>query len=198
MKSLIKIYLTLALFISTLTVFAGVSPDYHVTPNGEHSFHLQLEKPRSSDMQISLTDAFGSILWSNEVESGQTFSKLINLNNLPTGHYSLIIEDDMKIEYQSINLEVDQIITDSKMKKTIFKPVYNYHDNIVDMIILHQSASDLKLTISDTTGEDIFSEIITGSGSVQKQYDVSQLPKGTYIFRLSTNDQNFYNLVDIK
>lgn len=198
MKALIKFYFTAALFLLTLTASAGVTSDYVVTVKGDNSFHLYFNQTSDNDFQVSIKDAAGVVLWDLEIENEHTFSQSFDLGELPEGSYSLVIENELGIEVQSIVLENGQLIVDPTMKTTVFKPTFKQHEDFVDMTLLKLEEADVQMKIVDKTGRELFVEKISNKGSIQKRFNVSGLEKGEYVFKLSGNGQSFYEQIQIK
>ena len=59
--------------------------------------------------------------------------------------------------------------------------------------IIHSQASDIMISVMTMTGQVVHNEILTGGDSEMKAaIDLSALPKGTYILRISSDSKDIY------
>ncbi|MGO4911454.1 T9SS type A sorting domain-containing protein [Leeuwenhoekiella sp. MAR_2009_132] len=176
MKTTIKT-LVMALVLA-FSLNANAADGIAVTVN--ENFMVKVEYTNAMEgAQIYLEDAKGEKLYREYAGSLANDFKTLSLENLPSGKYYLIYEDDYAKSYTTIDKKVNGLDIVSDESKTIFKPNYKIQDGIV--LISFTNPKEVKTTtrVYDENGEII--ESISDKSLVVKQaLNLSELRKGAY------------------
>lgn len=182
MKSFIKVFCTILLLAVGATVFA--SPVFKVRPVDEKAFILYLQEDQSSEVKIRLEDENGFVLLSEYVEDASQYSRKYNLRALKMGAYSLIIENETSLRKQPITIDREALHIDADEQEMIMKPVIRKIENKVEVVIMPAHRTKAEMYIFDEAGHTLFSDSDYYQDSFRRRFDISQLERGKYIFKV--------------
>ncbi|MFI8380488.1 hypothetical protein [Leeuwenhoekiella sp. NPDC079379] len=187
MKTTIKTLVMVLVLAFSLNLSAADGIAVTVNEN----FMVKVEYTNAMEgAQIYLEDAKGEKLYSEFAGSLANDFKTLSLENLPSGKYYLIYEDDYAKSYTTIDKKVNGLDIVSDESKTIFKPNYKIQDGIV--LISFTNPKEVKTTtrVYDENGEII--ESISDKSLVVKQaLNLSELRKGAYRIGISIGKDYF-------
>jgi hypothetical protein len=175
----------IAVIFSAVQAFA-ITTNPTITSNGTKSFIIDKTIWKTNSVLVVIDDEEGNRIY-NKLESLQK-SKTFNLKKLETGNYTITVSNNLKSIKNNITITNEGLIIDINANTT-FKPTFKIVDNSVDVNYL---AAGVDTEISIVKGEEtIHQSIIKDSLSINKRFDTSQLPAGTYSVVVSNKEGTF-------
>ena len=175
----------IAIIFTAVSVFA-TSTEPAITPNGAKSFIINHTDWKSSFVDITITNDEGTNIYSNHQELDR--SKKYSLENLKAGNYVVTISNEIKTIKNNITITEKGMLIDFQADTT-YKPVFNFLNNNIDVNYL-SAGVDTKIYIQKN---DIilYKVDIKNSQSINKRFDVSNLPSGDFNIIVSNKNGTF-------
>lgn len=194
MKNWIKTLLTICLLAAGASQAwsSGTHFDYLIKTTGNKSFALIIDETDIKDLQIRLEDATGYVLAEESVRSKDSFSKRFDLEHLPNGSYTLFLETSSVLQVQPILIEKNMLFIRDNLAKNIFKPAINYNGSYIDLTLLQLRRANTQVQLLAGNGEILYIEDIHQFGSIQKRFNMKELPAGYYQLIVRTSGQVFH------
>jgi hypothetical protein len=197
MKNLNKVLLTaMMVVVSTFALANDDKPNVKVERSGAKSFAVIAYDMGETPTQIQLKSQNGTALYTAVNTNGQHFAKRLDLNTLPSGHYSLEVENKESFTSTTIVIAKDSAFVNVADQVTIIKPIICQNGEKLDVILPSEADAVALITIYDNQNRKIASESL--SGQPLKRFDLSLLEKGAYTLRVETKGKKFMQSVSIK
>ncbi len=197
MKNLNKVLLTAAMVVvSTFALANDDKPNVKVERSGAKSFAVIAYDMGETQTQIQLKSESGSTLYNAVSSNGQHFAKRLDLNTLPSGNYALEVENNGSFTSTPIVIANDSAFVNLADQVTIIKPVICQNGEKLDIILPDEAEAAALVTIYDAQNRKIATESLIGNEL--KRFDLSQLEKGAYTFKVETKGKNFMQSVSVK
>ncbi len=199
MKDLMKkMTLIVALFSLSMAAFANeIEPDVRIATMADaKKFSLELANIEAGATTVTLYDAKGVALI-NEKAGANTYGKVFNLVNLPTGSYELVITTTNRDIVQPIKLTFEGVEMDVNQRKVYFAPAILTNKTNLDISYFRGKITDVTVGIyqnSELFFEETFDNII----KVERRYDLTSMPKGKYSVMVTTDYKTYYKDLVIK
>lgn len=184
MKSLI-IKTFIAVIFSAVSVFASFTEPVIVL-NGTKSFVVNHSDWKSSKLDISILNEDGFVIYSKEETLKK--SKTYSLDKLEEGNYVVILSNEFKTVKNNFTLTENSILIDYHTETT-YKPIFNVLENNIDLNYL-AGGLDTKIHIQDNESE-FFETNIKESVSINKRFNITNLPSGDYTIVVSNKDGSY-------
>lgn len=190
-----------ALFFTTSMAFAssfGAVTNIQVVhpENGNKSIAIQIPYSDTPKVKVKLEDAEGVTLYSTRTKEDQSFSKLLNVNDLPNGMYYITVEDNYKITKQPFRIELDKVVVDEYKTETLQKPMFQ-HNPYRDLVSLNVATEgDIEVVIQNEYGEQLLKTDSTNG--FEKIFNLKRLENGTYTFVTRYGGKTFYENIIVK
>ncbi len=175
----------IAVVFSAISVFA-TSTEPSITSNGTKSFVIDKKVWKSTSVDISIQNKNGETIYTNHQELET--SKRYSLENLEAGAYTVTISNEIKSVENNITITANGLIIDFNANTT-FKPVFNINENKIDINYL-AAGVDTKIYIQEND-KILHQETIKDSLSINKRFDISELPSGVYYVIVSNKTGSF-------
>jgi hypothetical protein len=146
---------------------------------------------------IAVYDYRQQVIMELESPPSQPFSKILDLSKLPSGSFFLSIQTENREILQPLRITPADLIMNEHRRMHFFTPTYRLQQRQLDINWLNTQVSQLDLAIVDWSGSPIFYQQIRNVVSVQKSYDLSQLPKGKYQLTLKTPRKTWNHTIEI-
>ncbi len=184
-----NIWWAMILCLATFTNQLQAETNLQITYKYEYlkAFALTLQNLENQTHSIHLKDANGIILIAEKVVQQAQFGRMYNLENLPAGNYELIIENDEKVMIQPILIQRRFLTIDKVELKEILKPAILVKTDLIAVNMLHFEKEAISLTLKNKQGKIIYTDSFKRYGGFNKQLNISDLPKGDYLFAIQTN-----------
>lgn len=199
MKDLMKkMTLIVALFSLSMVAFANeAEPDVRIATMADaKKFSLELANIEAGATTVTLYDAKGVALI-NEKAGNNTYGKVFNLVNLPTGSYELVITTTNRDIVQPLELTFEGVEMDENQRKVYFAPAILTNKTNLDISFFRGKITDVTVGIykgSELFFEETFDNII----KVERRYDLTSMPKGVYNVMVTTDYKTYYKELVIK
>lgn len=157
-------------------------------------FHTNMQG--STGTKVQLRDVRGKVLHSEMLLNKERVTKKFDLNALPDGKYFLEVENEA--QFVTIPMEITENGTEviRNDEVVINKPVLRQNGELIDIILPEEDTAGLKVVIFDNKSHMIYKESLEGSQTLRR-YNLSQLEKGDYLFRISQGGRKFKTLVSV-
>lgn len=193
MKDLMKkMTLVVALLSLNFAAFAyDVEPDVRISAMADaKKFSLELANIEPGATTVSLYDSYGTALLTERVGKN-TYGKVFNLANLPTGSYELVITTTNRDIVQPIELGFDGVEMDANRRTVYFAPAILTNKTNLDISYFRGKITDVDVAIyknNDLIFQETFDHVI----KVERRYDLSSMPKGKYNVMVTTDYKTYY------
>lgn len=151
------------------------------------AFAVTLQSLENQTHSIQLKDANGITLITEKIVQQAEFGRMYNLENLPEGNYNLVVENDQRVLIQSISIHRRFLTIDKAARKEILKPAILVENNFIAINMLHFEKEVISITLKNRKGQVVYRDSFKSYGSLNKQLNISDLPKGNYSFVIQTN-----------
>jgi hypothetical protein len=175
----------IAVVFSAISVFA-TSTEPSITSNGTKSFVIDKNVWKSNSVDILIQNENGETIYTNHQELET--SKRYSLENLAEGNYTVTISNEIKSVENNVTITDNALFIDFNANTT-YKPVFNITENNVDVNYL-TAGLDTKIYIQEND-EILYQENIKNSLSINKRFDISELPSGVYYVVVSNETGSF-------
>ncbi|RED46507.1 hypothetical protein DFQ10_101278 [Winogradskyella eximia] len=179
MRTVFKNFLVLAVMLGTFTSFANemleVTPTFNYVTKGNH---------------ISVSDAFGEVIYSGEINYSGNLTTLFDFTQLKNGKYDVEVTNGFRIDISTIEVKNNIVFVTDANRKTIFKPVVRNENNsvLISKLALDGEKMDVELFYE---GELIYTETIDGEDVLNRVYKLDKTLKGSYTTVIKSNDRVF-------
>lgn len=188
MKAIIKILSLLFFLISAIRVQASIQLTFEYKYEYTMSFMLKMEGLQNESHYIRIEDKDGMILLNEKSEDQDKFQRMYNLENLPLGEYTVIIENEHQLILQPILMNGRFLKIDNTEQKEVYKPALTLKKNALVINMLHFEKSPIHLTLKDKSDAVIYSNAFKTYGSLNKQLNITQLPDAEYLLEIATEN----------
>ena len=154
------------------------------------SFALSLEEMQNQTHTIQIKDQNDFVFLDEKVEGASNFGKMYNLENLPKGKYFLVIENDEKIITQLIWANERFLSIEAKNQLEVLKPTIEVAATYLDINMLYFQKDKIAILLKDAAGNVLYNDQFKTFGSLNKRFNINNLPKGNYQIAIQTNAFN--------
>ena len=151
------------------------------------SFALKLKGLQQTTHYIDIKDANGQTLIHEAVSQQAQFGRMYNLENLPEGTYTVLIENDRKVIMQPIEIQRRFLSIYDSEQKEILKPAILIANDFITINMLHFEKEAIIFNLKDHQEQVLYTDNFKSYGSLNKQLNISNLPQGTYELIIQTN-----------
>jgi hypothetical protein len=140
---------------------------------------------------IKLTDLSAMVLMEVETGANTKFAKLLNLTSLPDGTYHIVVEGSQRKMVQPIVLSKTGVSIDDYRKRIYYKPYVNITDTFIDVSLYNGRIATVSIAILNKYDEVVYEETLENIITVQRRYDMEDLPFGKYTIKVATQDDTY-------
>lgn len=178
------ITLLVAVLYSVITFANSTEPTIIVSD--DKSFTIDNKVWRTETVEIEIADNFGSIIYSDE----QPIKKLrkYNLENIPSGRYTITISNEIKSVVQNIEITKDGLLLDFDAE-TIYAPQINIENDKIDINFL-SNGKNTAIKIYNAWNE-VYSEVNKKTLSINKRLNIENLPTGVYTVTIHNANKTY-------
>lgn len=185
MRNFKNLFLAVAIILTASTTYANINPTINLQE--AKVLVVDLNDWAKADLKISIKDENNEVLLDDQLNAGQLTSRKYNLKNLPIGNYTLIIAGSQKVAVHSIDVSNNSVVINNQDVEVYFRPTLTVKEGAVELNHL-ALGKKVQVSISDQRGV-FFVKEYKDMGSVNKRFDTSTLPKGSYVVSVSTKNQ---------
>jgi len=188
--------LTLVLVLVGTLVWANDSKMSNVELQASYGRKLGID---ISDMHSAATirlESKGGLELISMVAEGPSFAKLLDLSNLNSGSYELIIEYGVREMNQEISINTDEKYIVLGSRDVFMTPIIRkFQEDFVDLTMLNDRIGTVHVEIVNSNGRTVYSEDIKNVLKVEKRYDLGRLSRDTYSFVVTTPKRTYAQYV---
>jgi hypothetical protein len=158
---------------------------------------VTLNNTATGEMTVALEDAAGVNFTTDKVKSSAHFAKRYNLSQLEAGNYRLVVTKNAIKTIQPFELTNRNIVLNELERKEKFLPTVSLKDGKLDVNVLLGNYSNINVKVFNNEGTNLFSDKNYVVLILNKRYDMSKLPSGTYIVEVLAGDETEYFTVKL-
>ncbi|MBA4317797.1 MAG: hypothetical protein C0412_05300 [Flavobacterium sp.] len=190
MKKISKFSLVLVVTLLTMNMHAG-TVDFTLDVKKEQGKMVTFALNQIDKMDLSIYDAEGKIIHSENVNSQKNINRTYDLKALPEGTYFLQAESDTKVSRYEISVLGETASLSGKAVSEVYKPVYSYKNGLVWVSFLNLDNSPVNIKIYDNEYNEIYDSAFLTGQSVTKVFDINNFQNEEYTFVITDNDKTF-------
>lgn len=182
-----------------LAFFAVASLSFANTPSPSGVF-FKIGKERTllltipkvvTNAEIRLLAGDGSILFQETVRQGR-YSRIFDLSKMAEGEYTAFVTHNGKETVQPFEVQADAIELNLARASVVVLPQIKIEGDAVELRLANQQISKVRVAIVRLDGELVFEDLLPATAQVQRRYNLSRLPKGSYTFAVHTPERALY------
>lgn len=170
---------TVLVFTALTSVFAvevATTTTLSIYSN-EKAILLDVKSLVSAPESITITDNDGRVVYTNKINSDRRLVKY-NLENLPSGDYTIKVKGSNFIEYTNTRITNSEIQLSAS--NTYFRPIVTTDSDKVYVNALLTETDEIQITVLDDKGLEIFRAVQEDDIDYKKTFDLGQLASGNY------------------
>lgn len=148
-------------------------------------------------VKVTLEGADGSVLFTEEVSKVAKYAKKLNLSQLESGSYKLIVRKNLTKTIQPFELSETGILLNSSERKEKFLPSIIQKGNSVNVNLLASNYTNVFVRIYDNEGRLVFEDANYVVFQLQKRFDLSRLSSGAYVVEVAAGDEIQYATLNL-
>ncbi len=194
MKKVFKVAAVVA-FMLTATVSFAIEPILNVVIGQDKVLDMKMNAD-SNQTHVKIIDANYEIIFYENVDSEDVYSKRFNFKSLENGTYFLSVDDALKETVFTLSIADSDISILKKAEN--FKPIYIREDDKVFMNFLNLEKEEVKITVFDSDGRTVYEEIVNDENKIEKVFNFSEAYEDTYTIIIKNKNARFYEQVVVK
>lgn len=123
------------------------------------------------------------------------YARVLNLNELSAGNYKLVVSTGVRETEQPISITRTGLSLNINDRKLFFAPVVRTTGQLLDVSLLNNQLTTLRLKIEDAEGLLVYEDEVRDVVKVEKRYNLSKLPAGEYTVVLSVGDKSYVKTI---
>lgn len=197
MKNLIKKSLLIAIFaVSTIVIANGNDPSIKISIVKSKLVHLTLAG-NLNNVELSVVDKYGVVLH-NETIQNSNFSKNFNLESLPNGKYSIVVESLTNIKTIPFVVSANTVSFNKKNEEVYSKPVIRLNGSAVFISQLALKNESLEISVFNEYNDLVYGEVLhSKSLTLKRKLSFKNLESGNYKLVLRSGGKSFYKVISI-
>ena len=148
-------------------------------------------------VRLKIKNNVGNVLFTVSANKKKAFVKSFNLKDIPTGNYTLVVEDDSKFSTYRIDLYKDSLFLDKENTGVIFKPSVILEERLLDISMLTLNQGETAISIFNDQDEMVHTNL-SEEDQINKRFDLSQLQSGQYTVSFNVGDEIFNRSIVLK
>lgn len=189
------------LFLTAVTVAGAtdLAPSLSIVQAGfTKKFALSAQGLGGGDASVTIEDQNGLVLLKENIANADSYSKIFNMENLPAGRYLVTLHTFSREIYQPIALEENGVKVDISQRSERFIPIIDLRDRVLGLSYLNTERTNVKVSILDSDGKTVHQDNVDDGLTVERLYNLQQLPTGLYTLRVQTPRRTWYKDVVLK
>jgi hypothetical protein len=175
--------------------FIGAAEISIQTNEFEKTFKLQIQNIGAQVTSIDVLNEENQLLKSVEAKKQKSFSRNFNLQDLEEGEYRLVFHNPTQKVILPFSVCTKQVLMKEELIFIHYKPIFNFKNNKLDLNASNNAQKPLTFKIFDEDNEELLAEEINQI-TINKRYDLSKLPVGTYHTVTQIGDETYHNFFE--
>lgn len=197
MKKILKFSLVVAAVLTAMNVSA-LGNDFSLDVKKGEGKTVTFALNELNKVELSIYDLDNKLIHSENVNSNGNISRTYDLNALPEGTYYLVAESDTKIAKYEISVIGETAVLASNAVSEVYKPTLSNKDGLVSISIFNLYKSPVSIKVYNSSDEIVYTSAVSEEQSIQKFFNIKNLPNEKYTFVMSYGDKDFMETVSAK
>ena len=150
---------------------------------------------KSARVDFSIVDNNGTQVYADQINTEKVPARLFDMSQLEKGDYIIELEEELKITRYQLTVDKGSIQIVSE-PEYYYKPIFKSMEEGKIGLTMLTLGKAIKVQLMDDR-ETLHTLLIKDNDSISKIYDLSELPGGRYLFKVSTDKRTFYHTVNI-
>ena len=195
LKTTARLVLLSVMFVLPLAMQAKIEdPFISINSIGSEKKVSLVLKNLKGSTTIRLESVLEGVLLEEEITNAE-YARVLNLNELSDGKYKLVVSTGLRETEQPISITRTGLSLNINDRKLFFAPVVRTTGQLLDVSLLNNQLTTLKLKIEDAEGLLVFEDEVRNVVKVEKRYNLSKLPVGEYTVVLSVGDKSYIKTI---
>ncbi|WP_421798172.1 hypothetical protein [Haliscomenobacter sp.] len=195
LKTTARLVLLSVLFVLPLAMQAkDDNPFISINTIGSEKKVSLVLKNLRTPTTIRLESALEGVLLEEEI-TNEEYARVLNLNELSTGNYKLVVSTGVRETEQPISITRTGLSLNIGDRREFFAPVVRMNGSLLDVSLLNSNLTTLKLRIEDAEGILVYEDEARNVVKVEKRYNLSKLPVGEYTVVLNVGDKSYVKTI---
>lgn len=195
LKTTARLVLLSVLFVLPLAMQAkDDNPFISINTIGSEKKVSLVLKNLRTPTTIRLESALEGVLLEEEI-TNEEYARVLNLNELSTGNYKLVVSTGVRETEQPISITRTGLSLNIGDRREFFAPVVRMNGSLLDVSLLNSNLTTLKLRIEDAEGVLVYEDEARNVVKVEKRYNLSKLPVGEYTVVLNVGDKSYVKTI---
>jgi len=190
MKKISKYSLVLVVTLITMNMFAG-TVDFTLDVKKEQGKLVTFSLNQSEKIDLSIYDAEGKMIHSENVNSPKSVNRTYDLNALPEGTYFLEAESNSKVSRYEISVVGEIALLSEDATTEVYKPTFLNKNGLVWVNMLNLDKSPVTIKIYDNEYNEIYESATLLDQNVAKVFDINNFQNEEYTFVVTDNNKSF-------
>jgi biopolymer transport protein ExbD len=190
MKTKNNALVALLIFCATNSIAAPQGlKDISVRASSQNALALQMTNEKNTEIEVTIKDEQGVTIHQESFKQSGLVQKQYNLKALPSGNYTIVVGSDKMLKVQSFT-KVDGVIKlSAEAEQTIFQPTFRKHSQFIDLNMLCNWNEKVSLSIHDSEGRLIYTEMVKPEGTLERRFNLSNLKEDSYSITVGIENQ---------
>lgn len=195
LKTTARLVLLSVLFVLPLAMQAKIEdPFISINSIGSEKKVSLVLKNLKGSTTIRLESVLEGVLLEEEITNAE-YARVLNLNELSDGKYKLVVSTGLRETEQPISITRTGLSLNINDRKLFFAPVVRTAGQLLDVSLLNNQLTTLKLRIEDAEGVLVYEDEVRNVVKVEKRYNLSKLPAGEYTVVLNVGDKAYVKTI---
>lgn len=190
MKKISKFGLMLGVTLLTMNAHAG-TVDFTLDVKKEQGKKVTFALDKMNKMDLSLYDAEGNVIYSEEVSSKKDISRVYDLKALPEGTYFLEAESDSKISKYEILVAKETASLSAYAISELYKPAFINKEGLVRVSFLNLDKSPVNIKVYDSASNEVYDSEVILDQNVAKIFKINKNNDEEYTFVMTYKDKSY-------
>jgi hypothetical protein len=187
----------LVVTLLTMNVHAG-TVDFTLDVKKEQGKKVTFALNNVDKMNLSIYDAEGKMIHSENVNSKKVINRTYDLNAFPEGTYFLEAESDTKFSRYEISVVGETASLSTNAVSEVYKPSFVYRNGLVWVNILNLDKSPVSIKIYNNQNDEVYDSNSITDQNVGKVFDINNIQNEAYTIVVTDNNKIFTKIFDKK
>ena len=190
MKKISKYSLVLVVTLITMNMFAG-NVDFTLDVKKEQGKLVTFALNQTEKIDLSIYDAEGKMIHSENVNSPNSVNRTYDLNALPEGTYFLEAESDSKVSRYEISVAGETALLSSDAISEVYKPTFYNKNGLVWVNLVNPDESPMTIKIYDNEFNEVYESDLLVDENVTKVFDMNNFQNEAYTIVVTDSAKTF-------
>ena len=163
--------------------------DISVKASSQNALALQMTNEKNTEIEVTIKDEKGLTIHQESFKQSGLVQKQYNLKALPNGSYTMLVGSNKMLKVQSFTKVDGFIKLSAEAEQTIFQPTFRKHSQFIDLNMLCNWNEKVSLSIHDSEGRLIYTEMVKPEGTLERRFNLSNLREDSYSITIGIENQ---------